>query len=215
MFLPKNDKILSMFNTKPDRRVVEINIEFNVSGILDWLKSGGKPEDIDKIDRNWGNAITQKYVIDMMPIGKTSNAYYHRSKGLVSQRLEGTDYLSKADEDLKFHAKKQGLETFEWKIWKGCLLLMVQVNGKRNIISATPVLTEVVELETKGKIDNIGNLRDDDIKMTVAISVDDEGKTKDSIDTWKWYGFLGNSAVGYKNGLGGVSFSIPLFDVEY
>lgn len=204
-----------MFNIKPDRRVVEITIQFNVSGILEWLKSGGKPEDIDKIDRDWGNAITQKYVIDMIPIGKTSNAYYHRDKGLISQQIEGTDHLSRADEDLKFHAKKQGLDTFEWKMWKGCLVLMVQVNGKRNIISATPVLTEVVELETKGKINNIGNLRDDDIKMRVAISTDDEGNIKEFMDVWKWYGFLGNSSVGYGTALGRVSFSIPLFDVEY
>jgi hypothetical protein len=179
-----------MFNIKPDRRVVEITIEFNVSKILRWLESGAKPEDVDKIERDWTSDITKKYIIDMIPIGKTSNAYYHRSKGVISQRFDGTDYLSKVDEDFKFQTKKQGLETLQWTIWKGCILLMVQVNGKRNIISATPVLTEVVELETKGKIDNIGNLRDDDIKITVPIALDDQGKPKDFHQTDPHAGWL-------------------------
>lgn len=204
-----------MFNTKPDRRVVEITIQFNMSGIFDWLKSGGKSEDIDKIDRNWGNTITQKYIIDMLPIGKTSNAYYHRSKGLISQNLGGVDYFGTADEEMKLYTEDLGLGALEWSIWKGCLLLMIQVNGNRKIICATPALTEVVDLETKGRINNTGSLRDDDIKMCVPISLDDQGNPKDFIDTWKWYGIVGNSSVGYGNGLGRASFSIVNFEVEY
>ncbi len=206
-----------MFNTAQDRRVIEITIRFNVSGIIRWLDSGGKPEDIDKISRDWGDDSFQQYIIDMMPIGKTSNAYYHRNKGLISQNLGGIVYLSKADEDLKFYAEKQLLGTFEWTIWKGCFLLMIQVDGERKVISATPVLTEVIELETKGKIINgYQSLGTDDIKISVPTALDDKGNQKDFMDIWKWYGFLGNSSVSYGNALGLVSFSVPIFhSVEY
>jgi|GEM_PF-3099084 len=216
MFLLRSDKILDMFNIKPDRRVVEVNINFNVSGIIRWLESGAKSEDIDKIDRDWGDDRIQQYIIDMIPIGKTNNAYYHRNKGLISQNLAGIDYLSSADENLKVHVKKQGVESLEWSIWKGCLHLIVQVDGQRKIISATPSLIEVVELETKGKITNgYANLKDDDVKISVPI-LDEEGNSKDFIDTWKWYGFLGNSSVSYGNALGRVSFSVPIYSsVEY
>lgn len=40
-----------MFNTKKDRRVVEVRIAFNITAIGEWLKAGGKFEDIDKIKR--------------------------------------------------------------------------------------------------------------------------------------------------------------------
>ena len=82
-----------MFNTKKDRMVVEVTIEFNITAIGEWLKAGGKFEDIDKIKREeyggWKDAVTQKYVIDMLPIGQESNAYYHRGKGVISQNISG------------------------------------------------------------------------------------------------------------------------------
>lgn len=206
-----------MFNIKPDRQVVEITVEFNMFDILDWLKSGARPEDIGKIDRNWGHNMVQKYVIDMLPIGKTSNAYFHRGKGLISQKIAGIDYLNNADEETKFFAKKQKLEALEWSIWNGCLLLMIHVDGQRKIISATPVLMEVIELEKTGKIkDSRNSLRDEDIKISVPISLNEEGNPKDSIDMWKWYAILGQSSVSYGNGLGRISFSSSLlFEVEY
>lgn len=206
-----------MFNTKPDRQVVEITVQFNIFDILDWLKSGARSEDIGKIDKNWGHNMVQKYVIDMLPIGKTSNAYFHRGKGLISQKIAGIDYLNNADEETKFFAKKQKLEALEWSIWNGCLLLMIHVDGQRKIISATPVLTEVIELEKTGKIkDSRNSLRDEDIKISVPISLNEEGGPKDSIDMWKWYAILGQSSVSYGNGLGRISFSSSLlFEVEY
>jgi hypothetical protein len=205
-----------MFNIE-DRRVVEITIEFNITGIIEWLKSGGKFEDIDKIKRDeygsWGDSITQKYVIDMLPIGKTSNAYYHRSKNLVSQNLSGIDYLGKVDEETKFLLRKDEIQTLEWSIWRGSLLLMIHGKKGREIIFATPPLTEVIELETKGKLNNGGSLKDNDQKIKVVISLNEDGTPKESMEIWR--GSASDRSLGYGNALGHVSFSTLNFEIEY
>lgn len=205
-----------MFNTK-DRQVVEITIEFNITAITEWLFSGGKFEDIDKIKRekfgSWGNSITQKYVLDMLPIGKTDNAYYHRNKSLISQNISGIDYLGNANEEVKFLLKKAEVYGLEWSVWKGSLLLMVQRKEGREIIFATPPLTEVIELETKGKLANGGSLRDKDQKMKVVVSLNEDGTPKESLEIWRVS--ASNKSLGYNNSLGHVSFSTLNFEVEY
>lgn len=146
-----------MFNTKKDRRVVEIEIEFNITAIGEWLKAGGKFEDIDKIKREkygaWKDAVTQKYVIDMLPIGQTSNAYFHRNKGVISQNISGFDYLENAKEDIKYIAQKEAkIGKLSWDMWRGCLSLGVESKTERSMIFMTPPLTEVIELEATGKL---------------------------------------------------------------
>lgn len=206
-----------MFNTK-DRSVVEITIEFNVTAIVEWLKSGGKFKDIDKIKReeygSWGDSITQKYIIDMLPIGKTDNAYYHRSKGLISQNISGIDFLEKTNEETKFLLKEKDAQMFfQWRIWKGSIILMVHSKDIKEIIFATPPLIEAIELETKGKLINGGNLRDEDQKIKVAVCLNEDGTAKESLDIWR--GSASSQSLGYGNALGHVSFSTLNFEIEY
>ena len=146
-----------MFNTKKDRRVIEIEIAFNITAIGEWLKAGVKFEDIDKIKREkygaWKDAVTQKYVIDMLPIGQTSDAYFHRNKGAISQNIGGIDFLENAKEDVKYIAEKEAkISVLQWEMWRGCLGL----KANKNLILLTPPLTEVVELETKGVLSKPG-----------------------------------------------------------
>lgn len=206
-----------MFNSKEDRRVVEITISFNITAIIDWLESGGKFEDIDKIKReeygSWGNDVTRKYGIDMLPIGKTSNAYFHRNKNLVSQNMCGIDYLGSVDADIKSLLKRNGVQAFEWSMWKGALLLMIHNKEGREIIFATPPLTEVIELETKGKLSNGGSLRDEDQKMKVVVSLNKDGTPKESLEIWR--GSASSRSLGFGNALGYISFSTLNFEIEY
>lgn len=206
-----------MFNTTKDRRVVEITIEFNVDAIIDWLNSGGKSEDIDKIKReeygSWGNDVTQKYLIDMLPIGNISNAYYHRNKGVISQNISGIDYLRNVDDETKFRFKKAEVESLEWSTWNGQLLLMIRTAKGKKIIAASPSLIEAIELERKGKLSNGGNLRNEDEEIRVAISLNQDGSPKEFMKMWR--GSPSSQSVGYGNALGHISFSILNFEVEY
>ena len=209
-----------MFKTKTelDRRIIEISIRFNLTGIFKWLEAGAKREDIIKIDRDYGDSFIKSYIIDMIPIGKTSNAFYHRGKGLISESLDGIDDLRNLDEESKSYLKKQSLDTLnlQWRILQGQLELIITVNEKVYIIAVTPILTEVAELESTGEIKSSKESSDnDDIKISVPISFNKDGSIKDSIDMWKSYAFLGHSSVSYHNGLGSVSFSVPHFNVEY
>jgi hypothetical protein len=204
-----------MFNTKKDRLVVEVTIEFNITAIGEWLKAGGKFEDIDKIKREefgaWKDAITQKYVIDMLPIGQTSDAYFHRNKGVISQNIGGIDFLENAKDDVKYIAEKEAkISVLQWEMWRGCLGLKA---NKKNLILLTPPLTEVVELETTGKLSNPGSVRDEDTKVKVPVSFDDNNKPKEFMEIWR--GSASDRSLGYGNGLAHVSFSTLNFEVEY
>lgn len=205
-----------MFNTK-DRQVVEICIEFNITAIIDWLKSGGKFEDIDQIKReefgSWGNATTQKYLIDMIPIGKNSNVYYHRRKNLISQNISGIDFLGTLGEETKFFLKRAGVQALEWRQRKGSLLLMIHTEKGGELILTTPLLTEVVELETKGGLSNPGSLQNEDQKMKTAVSFNQDGTPREYMEIWR--GSASSQSLGYGNGLGHISFSTLNFQVEY
>lgn len=208
-----------MFNLKKeDRRTIEVTIQFNLTRILQWLKSGGSIENINKINHGWDtNDIVQKYVIDIIPIERASNAFYHRNKGAISQQIAGTDYLRNIDESLKLFNRKQRLQAFKWKMSRvqgRGILLMVEVDEEVKVILLTPELTEVVELENKGKIENARNSTDD-TKMSISTTIDNDGKPQEFIDIWKWHGFPSYLSIVYGNGLGRVSFEIPHFDIEY
>lgn len=203
-----------MFNTKKDRRVVEVTIEFNITAIGEWLKAGAKFENIDKIKREkygeWKDAVIQKYVIDMFPIGKTDNAYLHRNKGVISQNIGGTDFLENAKEDIKYIAEKEAkIGVLAWEMWRGCLGLKVN----KNLILLTPPLAEVIELETQGKLSNPGSIKDEDTKIKVPVSFDDNNQPKEFIEVWR--GSASDRSLGYGNALGHVSFSTLNFEVEY
>lgn len=203
-----------MFNTKKDRRVVEIEIAFNITAIGEWLKAGGKFEDIDKIKREefgaWKDAVTQIYRIDMLPIGQTSDAYFHRNKGVISQNIGGIDFLENAKEDVKYIAEKEAkIGVLQWEIWRGCLGL----KANKNLILLTPPLAEVVELEINGGLTNPGSLRDEDVKIKVPTSFDDQNKPKEFMEIWR--GSASKESLGFGNALGHVSFSVLNFEVEY
>ena len=203
-----------MFNTKKDRRVVEIEIAFNITAIGEWLKAGGKFEDIDKIKREefgaWKDAVTQTYIIDMLPIGQTDNAYFHRNKGVISQNIGGIDFLENAKEDIKYIAQKEAkIGVLQWEMWRGCLGL----KANKNLILLTPPLTEVAELETKGVLSNPGRVRDEDTKIKVPFSFDDNNNPKEFMEIWR--GSASDRSLGYGNALAHVSFSTLNFEVEY
>ena len=203
-----------MFNFKKDRVVVEVTIEFNITAIGEWLKAGGKFEDIDKIKREkygaWKDAVTQKYVIDMLPIGQTSDAYFHRNKGVISQNIGGIDFLENANRDVKYIAEKEAkISVLQWEMWRGCLGL----KANKNLILLTPPLTEVVELETKGVLSKPGGVRDEDTKIKVPTSFDDNNNPKEFMDIWR--GSASDRSLGYGNALAHVSFSTLNFEVEY
>ncbi len=210
-----------MFNTKKDRRVVEITIEFNITAIEEWLKAGGKFEDIDKIKREkygaWKDAVTQKYVIDMLPIGQTSNAYFHRNKGVISQNIGGIDFLENANGDVKYIAEEEAkISVLQWDMWRGCLRLV----ANKNLILLTPPLIEVVEIETTGKLKEhekaSGDLRKamtEEIEIDVPYSFDDNNNPKEFMKIWR--GSASHRSLGYGNALGHISFSTLNFEVEY
>lgn len=203
-----------MFNTKKDRTVVEITIEFNITAIGEWLKAGGKTEDIDKIKREkygaWKDAVSQKYVIDMLPIGQTSNAYFHRNKGAISQNIGGIDFLENASQDVKYIAEKEAkIGVLQWEMWRGCLGL----KANKNLVLLTPPLTEVIELETKGVLSKAGSLRDEDTKIKVPLSFDENNKPKEFMELWR--GSASDRSLGYGNALAHVSFSTLNFELEY
>lgn len=203
-----------MFNTKKDRMVVEVTIEFNITAIGEWLKAGGKFQDIDKIQRkkygDWKDAVTQKYVIDMLPIGQTSNAYFHRNKGVISQNIGGIDFLEDAKEDVKYIAEQEAkIGVLQWEMRRGSLGLKAQ----KNLILLTPPLTEVIELETKGVLSKPGGLKDEDKKIKVPVSFDNNNKPKEFMDIWR--GSSSDRSLGYGNALAHVSFSTLNFEVEY
>ena len=206
-----------MFNTKQDRRVIEIEIAFNITAIGEWLKAGGKLEDIDKIKREefgaWKDAVTQIYIIDMLPIGQTSNAYFHRNKGVISQNIGGIDFLVNAREEIKYFAKNEAkIGMLSWNMWRGCLRLDVQGNAQKNMILLTPPLTEVVELETKGVLSKPDMVRDDGTKIKVPVSFDDNNNPKEFMEIWR---SASDRSLGYGNALAHVSFSTLNFEVEY
>jgi len=203
-----------MFFNKTDRRVVEVTIEFNITAIGEWMKNGGKFEDIDKIKREkygaWKDAVTQKYVIDMLPIGQNSNAYFHRNKGVISQNIGGIDFLENADNNVKYIAQKEAkIGILAWEMWRGCLGL----KANKNLVLLTPPLTEVLELETKGVLSNPGGIRDEDTKIKVPFSFDDENNPNEFMEIWR--GSASNRSLGYGNALAHVSFSTLNFEVEY
>jgi len=195
--------------------VVEVSIEFNITTIGERLKAGGKFEDIDKIKREkYGErkaAVLQKYVIDMLPIGQTNDAYFHRNKGVISQNIGGIDFLENANENVKYIAEKESkISVLQWEMWHGCLGL----KANKNLILLTPPLTEVVELETKGSLSNKPvDIRAEDTKIKVPVSFNDDKSPKEFMEIWR--GSASDRAVGYSNALAHVSFSTLNFEVEY
>ncbi len=149
----------------------------------------------------------------MMPIGKSSNAYFHRNRGLISQNICGIDYLYKANDNIKYLLKESKIQAIEWSMWKGSFLITVHTSEGRNIVFATPLLTEVVELESKGKLSHPGRIMDKDKKMKVTISLNEDGTPKDYLNIWR--GSASAQSLGYSNALGHVSFSTLNFEVEY
>lgn len=203
-----------MFNTKKDRRVVEIIIEFNITAIGEWLKGGGKLEDIHKIKREefgaWGDVVTQKYEIDMLPIGQTSNAYFHRNKGVISQNIGGIDYFENDEDAIVLFARKEAkIEVLQWEMWRGCL----GFKANKNLIMLTPSLSEVLELEMTGKLSNAGSVRSEDVKIKVPFSFDNNNMPKEFMEIWR--GSASERSVGYGNALVNVAFSTLNFEVEY
>lgn len=120
----------------------------------------------------------------MFPIGNIDNAYFHRNKGIISQNIGGIDFLENAKED-----------------------------ANKNLILLTPPLAEVVELETKGVLSKLCGVKDEDTKIKVPVSFDDNNNPKEFMEIWR--GSASDRSLGYGNALAHVSFSTLNFEIEY
>jgi hypothetical protein len=211
----KNNNIEIMFNLKKDRKVVEITIEFNITAISKWLKAGAKIEEIDKIDNVWKNSITQTYMIDMLPIGDNTDAYYHRAKNIINQNISGRDTLKNIDEQTKSYIVRLApeIKNLTWNLWRGSLCLNVWALGQDHPIFLSPSMDELVELHTKGEISNRKALGHESSKISVPISYNDDNTPREFMEIHR--SSTCSQSVGYHNGLGSVSFSVLNFEVDY
>lgn len=195
--------------------MLEISIQFNVPGILEWLNRGGDPENIDKMDRDWTGTTYGTFFVDMIPTGKTNNVYFHRNKGCFSPYLDGVSHVIHADDDVKFNAEKQNLKTLEWRISNNGLSLMVQVGEEKKIVTVTPPLLQILELQNSGRIKNFEDLKDG-TKISVPVVFDENATPIRFMDTWAIESFFSlRNAMAYGNSLGRVSFSFPKFGIDY
>lgn len=212
-----------MFSSNKDRVVVEVVVEFNISAIAKWLNSGGNLDDIDGIERKWRDVVVQSYAIDMFPVGRNSNAYYHRNKGIISQNIGGVDFLHHARDQVR-HLTEEAAQIgmLSWDMWRGCLSLTVQGNDRdrRDLIMLTPLLTEVAELEATGKVSQHENASEDllkrsteEIEIDAPYSFDDANHPKAFIKVWRTSS--NSKSLSYGNALGRVSFSTRNPEVMY
>lgn len=198
-----------MFNTKRDRQIVELCIEFNLTAIDKWLDTGSKIEDIKKIPKEWnGDDVKLSYYIDVLPNGKSSDMYFHRKKSIISGSVGGIDYLENVDEDLEYYFKNSKIKVLSWRPWRQFIGLDVN----QNAILLAPV-EEIVELQTNRLLKNGGSIRDEDKKIQVPILFDDQNNPKEFTDIWR--GSASNRSVGFSNALGSISASTLNFEVEY
>lgn len=198
-----------MFNTKKDRQIVELCIEFNLTAIDAWLEAGSIIEDIEKIPKDWNsNDIKLSYYIDVLPNGQNSDMYFHRKKGVMSGNVGGIDYLENVDEDLKYYFKKSKIKVLSWLPWRQFIGLDVN----QNAILLAPV-EEIVELQTNRVLKNGGSIRDEDKKIRVPILYDDQNNPKEFTEIWR--GSASDRSIGFSNALGSISASTLNFEVEY
>lgn len=198
-----------MFNTKKDRNVVELAIEFNLTAISRWLGENGEIKDIEKIEKDWGSdAIKMSYWIDVLPSGQNSDMYYHRKKGVMSGNVGGIDFLKNVDKNLEYFLKNSEIKMIEWRILGDTLGLVVN----KKLILLAPI-GEIVELQVNRVLKNGGNVMDGEKKIKVPISFDDQKNPKEFMEIWR--GSNSDRSIGFSNALGSVSASTLNFEVEY
>lgn len=200
-----------MFNTKKDREVINITIEFNLSAISLWLKKNGEIQDIETTEKFWGaNIVKQSYFIDVIPNGKRSDSYFHRNKSTISSNIDGIDYFDNSNEGIKRFVKDNNIQSLSWAYWGEHICLYV---NKKPIIF-TP-LFEFLQLQELGSLSNpnIG-LANEKIKVKTPL------ESKNFIEIWRTC--LSSRAVGYHNVLGTVhgatgfriQYSSTIFECE-
>jgi hypothetical protein len=199
-----------MFSAKKDRQIVELTIEFNLSAISKWLDESGEVENVEKIEKNWGDDDIEKlsYYIDMLPSGQNSDIYYHRKKGVMSGNVGGIDFLENVDPNLEDFLKNSKIKMLDWGLWRQFIGLHVN----KKIILLAPI-EEIVELQLNGVLKNGGSLKDEETKIKVPILFDDKNNPKEFIEIWR--GSSSDRSIGFSNALGLVSASTLNFEVEY
>lgn len=198
-----------MFKPKTDRQIVELAIEFNLSAISKWLDENDEIEDIEKIPKDWGSdAVTLSYYVDILPNGQNSDMYFHRKKGVISGNVGGIDFLENVDKDLEQFLKSSQIKMLSWSPWRQFIGLDV---NKKTILLA-PV-EEIVELQVNRVLKNGGSIKDEEKKIRVPLSFDDQNNPKEFIEIWR--GNASDRSVGFSNALGSVSASTLNFEVEY
>lgn len=198
-----------MFNTKKDRQIVELCIEFNLTAIDKWLDKSGKVEDIEKIPKDWNSDdVKLSYYIDILPNGQSGDMYFHRKKSVISGNVGGIDFLENVDEELEYYFRDSKIKVLAWRPWRQFIGLDV---NKEPILLA-PV-EEIVELQANGVLKNPGTIKDEDKKIQVPTLFDDHNNPQRFTEIWR--GSASNRSVGFSNALGSVSASTLNFEVEY
>ncbi|MCK5475124.1 MAG: hypothetical protein KAI71_00895 [Candidatus Pacebacteria bacterium] len=178
-----------MFNNKKDKKIIELDIKFNLDTIDKWINSACKTnnyadkiESIKQVEQDWCDAFIVSYCIDVLPFGKNSDYYFHREKNIFSNSINGSDLfdnMSPASKDIKVFTKNRGIEGVEWRIDKDGL--MVAVN--RKLMLWVPVV-KFAELQIHGKIiiNNLNlknaNLYTDEQKIKIPIECEDSTRNQ-------------------------------------
>jgi hypothetical protein len=141
---------MSLFNFRGDRYVVELTIEFDLTAIYKWLKTGatektGKDywETIDKSEKDvWTDA--RQYHIDVLPNGQSRDMYFHRKKSIISNEINGFEINS---DNSKWSFPN--IEMLEWSYWNSFLCLKA---NKKSVLLAP--LNKFAELQAFGRLKN-------------------------------------------------------------
>lgn len=187
-----------MFNTKKDKYIVNVSIDFDVyeierrikgnKSLLALTEDEKKPSFIYKQDHNIN--------IDFLPYGKNTIAYYHRNDNSFSQAFSKQQVP--LDDNLKV----------SWSFRGNQVTVILETEEKSELLLVTPTLQEVEELMSYGKIKNNKDLRDfGEEKVTINLSKNETAEVMKS-----GAGGVSESYVGFRNDVCGISFSTTYYE---
>lgn len=225
-----------MFKSKKDRKVLEINIEFNLTAINKWLSENGEIKDIEITSKSWEDCFVRFYNIDVLPNGENSDMYFHREKNIISNNIGGIDYLEgsesglvRMEKNLKYASKfsydeisrddainflknKNEIHTISWRRWRE--FISFEINQKPIIL--VPI-NEFGILMLEGKLKNTREFgkerKDGEILIDVPVLFSENDQPTEHIQVLR--SSQTGESISYKNALCCVSASTLSFEVEY
>lgn len=187
---------IHMFNTKNDKYIVNVLITLNIEEVKERLRKGKSLISLTNSEQWKVDNYKQEYSIDLLPYGKEAVAYYHRDDNRFSQSFSGAK--SVLDENLDI----------SWTLNKGNVIgIVVESEGKKDLLLVTPPLHEVGELMVSGKIKNNRSLGDfKEEKISVNLS------DHETVEVMKsGAGGVSDSYLGFRNEVCKISFSTTYY----